>query len=145
MPKRLSEHLAGFHKMAAAHHDTLAKCYGKIAGVQKSAKSEMKPDEQTSLAECLNKIAETHAAASEFHTAALQECTKAIEASDLEKRRRENAIEPSQISGVAPDRKSEVRAVIRAGGKQMPIAATAHPNGPLDFEKLVGLSDLDEI
>jgi hypothetical protein len=142
MPKRLSEHLAGFHKHAAAHHETLAKCYGKIAGVQKSAKSEMKPDEQSSLAECLNKIAETHEAASEYHKAALEECTKATEAGDLEKRRREDEVEPLRVSAVVPDRPT-IQAVPRTGGKPMPVAS--HVEAPLDFRKLSGLDELDVI
>jgi hypothetical protein len=147
MPKRLSEHLATFHKTAAAHHGELAKCFGKLAGFGKAAKSEMKDDEGGGLADCLEKIVAAHVARAEYHKEAMAECEKAIEASDLEKRKRENRVVPSQISAVTPDAPQNVRAVPRTGGKPMPVAIQdiSRPNAPLDFQKLVGLEELDNL
>jgi hypothetical protein len=144
MPKRLSEHLAGFHKMASENHSQLHDCYKSLSGFTKATKSEMKPDEQDSLCGTLDKIADCHKAAAAYHAKALDECTKAIAASDMEKRERENQLEPSRVSGVVPDRPT-IQAVPRTGAKPMPVDFDSRPTQAIDFQKLSGIDELDNI
>lgn len=138
---KVSQHLAAFHKMASENHSQLHDCYKSLSGFTKATKSEMKPDEQDSLCDTLDKIADCHKAAAAYHKDALAECTKAIEAADLEKHR----VVPTNVSAVTPDVPQGVRAVPRFGGR--PIPAQTHPvsAGGVDFNKLIGLGDLDEL
>jgi hypothetical protein len=145
---KVSTHLKAFHEHSATHHDTLAKCYSKLAGFGKSAtseglevlhQSEMRGDDGEGLNACLQKIADTHANAAAYHKAALAECSKAIEASDLEK----NQLVPTQVSRVAPDVPQGVRAVTRVGAKPFPAQHAAVPVGGIDFSKIIGVRDED--
>ena len=58
----LREHLEKFHAHAAFHHDELVTSYRRMETLGKSAKSDMKSEEQGGLCECLGKIAEDHEA-----------------------------------------------------------------------------------
>jgi hypothetical protein len=125
------KHLAAFHERAAADHTTMAKCFSKLAGYSKAAKSEMKDGEpMMGLGECLTTIANTHEAAAAFHKEAMSECMKAAEA-DM------NKLVPSSVSMIAPETNSGVRAVLRAG--QQPI--TAKPDVPVQFEKFISVEE----
>jgi hypothetical protein len=141
---KVSDHLKKFHQHAAEHHGELAECYGKIAGFGKTGKSDMKDKDGESLAECLQKIADTHEAAAEFHRGMMEECSK-VASDDLNKgtsellkrlEQLEGQVVPSRISGVAPENPN-VRAVPRFGAREIP----AKPNVPVQFEKLVAIED----
>lgn len=139
---KVADHLAAFHKHAAEHHDTLHACYSKIAGFGKASKSDMKDGDGGSLADCLQKIADTHADAAEFHKGMMAECSKSMDpefskaaSPEFEKRlaHLENTMAPTQVSGVAPDNPMRgLSAVPRFGAR--PIAD--RPAVPLQFEKL---------
>jgi hypothetical protein len=139
---RVSEHLKKFHEHAATHHETLAKAYHDLSAVGKGAKSQMTDAEIAAdkVTQCLGKIAGTHDAAAEYHKAAMAECSKAIEASDLEK----NQLVPTHVSGVAPDASQNVRAVTRTGAKPFPVAQHAAV-GSIDFNKFIGVDELNEL
>ncbi|MFZ0520335.1 MAG: hypothetical protein WAL95_04895 [Candidatus Acidiferrales bacterium] len=137
---KVSDHLKKFHQHAAEHHDGLAKCYSKIASFGKAAKSQMKDGDGESLADCLEKIAEHHEAAAEFHRDAMAECSKIAgddlnkNSSDLIKRLEhlESQVVPTRVSAVAPT----VTAVPRYGQQPM-----QRPNVPIQFEKLVAIEE----
>ena len=141
---KVADHLKSFHKHAAERHDTLHACYSKIASFGKAAKSQMKDGDGESLDDCLQKIADTHEAAAEFHRDAMAECSKIAGGdlnkgeSDLLKRLEhlENQVVPSRVSAVTPNAPG-VRAVLRTG--QMPMSA--RPNVPIQFEKLVAIEE----
>jgi hypothetical protein len=143
---RVADHLKKFHQHAAEHHGELAKCYGKVASFGKAAKSQMKDGEGDSLAECLQKIADMHSDASEFHKEMMAACEKVAGddlnkgTSDLLKRLEhlENRIEPTRISAVTPTAPG-VRAVPRAGQPSL----SERPNVPVQFEHLVKIGDED--
>lgn len=144
---KLANHLAAFHKHAAAHHDTLHACYSKIAGFGKAAKSQMKDGDGESLADCLQKIADTHEAAAEFHRGMMEDCSKvtgdelgkSANTSDLVKRvtALENTVIPTRVSAVVPNAPG-ITAVPRAGARPMP---SEKPNVPVAFEKLITIEE----
>jgi hypothetical protein len=138
---RVSEHLKKFHGNAAETHSELSKCYGKLAGMGKAVKGDLKDGQGEGFEDCLQKIADTHAAAAEYHNSAMAECSKAIESADLEKSPMEPL--PAGLSRVAPERTSTIRAVPRTGAPAMPIEkAHAGHIGGIDF---LGLKELEEI
>lgn len=135
----MKEHLAGFHKHAMEHHETLHQCYKTLSAFGKSAKSEMKPDQDgASLCDTLEEIAECHKAASAFHKNMMAECAKLSAGGDLSKaasedfgarlEKLENTIVPSGVSKVTPN---APRAVPRFGSAPM-----QRPAVPLAFEHL---------
>jgi len=72
-----------------------------------------------------------HTEAADGHDALCQECEKAISADDL---RKSQALEPTLVSAVTPDRP---RAIPRFGQREVPV--TVAPG----LSKIVGLDDLD--
>jgi hypothetical protein len=138
---KVSEHLAAFHKTAANHHGTLAKCYGKLAGFGKAAKP--KDEDSEGLEECLQKIADSHAAQAAFHKEAMEACSKAAEAADLVKKANQVEPLPAGISAVAPERTQGVRMVPRTGQVVTPAdKANLGKIGGVDF---LGLKEMDEL
>jgi hypothetical protein len=127
----------------AEHHATLAKCYGKLAGMSKAGKSDMK-DGEDGLASTLEKIAECHKSASEFHKTAMQECKKSAgsefsKAADADLAKRiahlEGQLVPTNVSAVVPD--ANIRAVPRTGMRMPP----QRPDVPLQFQHLVKVEE----
>jgi hypothetical protein len=134
---KVSAHLEKVHSHLAEHHSNLAECFGKLADFGKSAKSEMEGGKD--LTDCLGKIATQHTATAAFHKAMASECTKAAEASDLEK----NQLVPTEVSAVTPDTPRNIRAVPRHGAKPFPAQTHAVPLGGIDFSKIIGVRDED--
>ena len=138
---KVSQHLEKVHSHLAAHHTELAECYGKVADFGKAGKSDMEGGD--ALRECLGKIAAQHTATAAFHKAMASECTKAIEAGDVQKTSMEPEPLPAGLSRIAPERTSTIRAVPRVGAPQMPIEkANAGKIGGIDF---LGLEEMEEI
>jgi hypothetical protein len=147
---KVSEHLAGFHKTAAAHHAemsvshrALSEHFAKCASMSKVKQAdESASDLLQACADAHSHAANSHDAQAEYHKSAMEACQKAQQAADLEK----NRVEPTRVSGVAPDRTGTLTAVPRTGARPMPV--TQHPvpsSGGVDFNKLIGLGDLEEV
>jgi hypothetical protein len=146
---KVSQHLAGFHKTAAAHHAemavshrTLSEHFEKCASMSKVKQADESAAELLQgCADAHSHAANSHDAQAEYHQKAMEACSKAIEASDLEKSDMEPL--PAGLSRVAPERTSTIRAVPRTGAPQVPVEkGQAGRIGGIDF---VGLRELDEI
>jgi hypothetical protein len=74
---RVSDHLKGFHKSAMERCNTVSKCVGKLAGMAKASKSDLKPDDDDGLCGTLQKISDVFAAGATYHKAAVEELSKA--------------------------------------------------------------------
>jgi hypothetical protein len=143
---RVSEHLKGFHKSAMERCDTVSKCVGKLAGMAKASKSDMKDADEEGLCGTLQKISDAFADGASYHKSAMQECSKADVADELNKaatpefekrlRHLEDTIVPSRVSAITPNAPG-VRAVLRHGAPELP----ARPNVPIQFEKLVAIEE----
>jgi hypothetical protein len=139
----MKEHLAGFHKIAMGRCDTVDKCLGKIIGMAKSAKADLKPNDDDGLCGNLEKIRQAFADGAKYHKTAMAECEKITDVEfskaaspEFEKRlaHLENTLVPTKVSAVTPDRPG--RPVPRYG--QQPIE---RPNVPIQFEKLVVIEE----
>jgi hypothetical protein len=128
------EHLAKMHNGAATFHRAMARCHGDA--MEKAQVAE----EHSPWAAFHKSAAAAHSEAAGAHDAMCEECSKAQQAADLEK----NQLEPSPISRVAPDR-TTVTPVVRTGGKPFPMHSDAAQAAPIDFAKIVGLDDLNEL
>lgn len=122
----IRQHLARFHQRAAADHAVMAKCFSKLAGYSKAAKSEMK-DEPMGLGEVLMTLADTHEAASQFHKESMDECMKGMDDVDL------NKLAPTGVHAFAPP---SIRAVTRTGQREI-----AEPEVAPEFAKLVSVDE----
>jgi|SRR5580692_4702553 hypothetical protein len=139
---KVSQHLKTFHEHASEHHSTLHECYSKLAGGMEKAAKKDGVENAEDLTNCLKTIASTHEAASSFHKEMANACAKAAQASDLEKNQ---MLVPTQVSAVAPDVTQNIRAVIRTGAKPFPAQTHAAPLGGVDFSKIIGIEDLNEL
>jgi hypothetical protein len=143
---KLSERLAKAHGNLADRCDTVDKCLGKIIGMAKASKSDLKPDDDDGLCGNLEKIRTAFAAGTKFHKEEMAECLKVSDGdltkgtSDLAKRieHLENTIIPTRVAGVTPNAPG-VTAVPRAGQRSVPSGE--RPNVPVAFEKLVAIED----
>lgn len=142
---RVSDHLKGFHKSAMERCDTVSKCVGKLAGMAKASKSDMKDGDEDGLCSTLQKISDAFADGASYHKSAMMECEKSMDVEfskaaspDMEKRLSalENTIVPSRVSAIAPNAPG-IRAVPRAGQQPIP----ERPNVPIQFEKLVAIEE----
>jgi hypothetical protein len=78
-------------------------------------------------------------AAMEACSEKMEDCAKSEIADNLAKRNRDDALVPTQVSGVVPDLPASVRAVPRYG--QRPISTAVPP----EFERIFGLADLNSL
>jgi hypothetical protein len=117
------EHLAHFHKSAAATHRALAEAHGVAM-----AKESLGDDAQEFHKSC----ADVHAGAANWHDNAFAECSKAAEG-DM------NKVVPTGVSVVHSAAPEGITGVPRTGSRPMP--AREEPNVPLEFQKLVAIDD----
>jgi hypothetical protein len=133
---RVSTHLKKFHEHSQAHHTELAACYKDAVSAFGKNK-----DGSDTLRDALDKIAATHEAAAAYHKEAMAECSKAIEAGDVQKTSMEPEPLPAGLSRVAPER-TNIRMVPRTGAPLMPVEKNAGKIGGIDF---LGLKEMDEL
>ncbi|HTC62448.1 MAG TPA: hypothetical protein VK709_06365 [Candidatus Saccharimonadales bacterium] len=142
---RVSDHLKGFHKSAMEQCNTVSKCVGKLAGMAKASKSQLKDDDEDGIWGTLQKISDVFAAGATYHKAAMEECSKATgdefskgASDDLVKRiaALENTVIPTNVHAVIPNRPG-ITAVPRAGQREIP----ARPEVPIQFEHLVRVEE----
>src|SRR2546430_2447611 len=126
---RVSQHLHGLHK--AMHQDRTDAIANHQAALEKAAAMEPAGGTMTTF---LKAEIDRHQKAADHHSAAMEECGKAIAAEDLTKRG--DGLEPTRISAIAPER-AEVRMVARVGGPPVP----EQPLVAEGFEKLVSIED----
>lgn len=99
----LRDHLMKFHKEAASHHQNCSECYGKLAGMAKTADAEPGEHFQT--------LADLHSDHAAFHAECMKACEKSAQ-DDL------NKIVPDGIQGVIPSNpppRQTIRPVVRVG------------------------------
>ena len=90
---KVSQHLAGFHKTAAAHHDemsiahrALSESFAKCASMSKVKQADESAAELLQgCADAHSHAAKSHDAQAEYHKEAMAACSKAIEAGDVQK------------------------------------------------------------
>jgi hypothetical protein len=137
--------LKGFHKSAMEQCNTVSKCVGKLAGMAKASKSQLKDDDEDGIWGTLQKISDVFAAGATYHKAAMEECSKATgdefskgASDDLVKRiaALENTVIPTNVHAVIPNRPG-ITAVPRAGQREIP----ARPEVPIQFEHLVRVEE----
>jgi hypothetical protein len=117
-----------FHKAAAASHESSANDFEKDSSEHTHHST----------------MAAAHTAAADSCLACLEECSKVVWG-DLFKSEQAAPV-ASPISAVATDAPPNVRAVTRTGGRPMPVQT--HPvvsSGSVDFNKLIGLEELEEL
>jgi hypothetical protein len=142
---RVSDHLKGFHVSAMEQCNTVSKCVGKLAGMAKASKSQLKDDDEEEICGTLQKISDAFAAGATYHRAAMEECSKATgdefskgASDDLVKRiaALENTVIPTNVHAVIPNRPG-ITAVPRAGQREI----AARPEVPIQFEHLVRVEE----
>jgi hypothetical protein len=106
---KVSEHLGEFHKAAADHHTQMIGAHE--AALTKA--KDMKEGGEHLTAFHKSAIA-SHQTMADYHEAAMEECSKAIAASDLAK----NRIVPDGVRGIIPNAPGVI-AVPRAGQRQL--------------------------
>jgi hypothetical protein len=106
---KVSEHLAGMHKTAHAHHTQMVAAHEKV--MEKIAGEEGGAHHVS-----FHKSAvASHQQMADYHEGAMEECQKAAAASDLAKA---NALVPDNVHGIIRNFPS-VTAIPRAGQRQI--------------------------
>jgi hypothetical protein len=136
------EHMAGLHRRHSNHFTETAQSHKTMAGHHEALAAHFKKtvdDEGTAahkahaaLAEAHHDRAEKDSVLAAWHHNSMEECEKAVKA-ELAKG---NAVAPTEISVVAPDRPN-IRAVPRAGQPEIRLAVTP------ELSKLLGLNEED--
>jgi hypothetical protein len=135
----MREHLTAFHKMAAAHHLAMAKSFHQLGKcMSKSAKSDMKDDDETDPAEVCKSMSDAHVEAGEYHAA----CAKSLEddgehADKVEKgmHNEQDRIVPDRIHRINPT--DGLRLAPRTGAPTAPQAPKVAPG----LEKFVAVNE----
>lgn len=126
------QHLAAFHKAAAAHHEAM---YGHFSAMSECmTKAESDPAMKT-MGGHYAKVAAEHKSHAAFHSQQCSACEKSIE-TDLEK----VVPLPTGFSIALPDNPSATLTAVPRHG-QPKIDASGRPNVPMEFAKLASIED----
>jgi len=127
--------MAAHHAAKTAFHATAAEHFKKLAGhLGKSETTEAGKDSKQileTLAGMHEEQSQEHAGMATFHHESMEACAKAADG-DL------NKLVPTSVSGVTPTLPNNIRAVPRAGMREIPSTAV-----PDNISKILGTDEAD--